>query len=180
MQITAGTFKGHKLIAPPKEITRPTLSKVRMAIFNSLASEINFSQKSFYDMFSGSGIMGLEAISRGFGQVCACEINRKVAAIIKENYSKLKISPQILIGDALKIKPKTERGFDVIYIDPPYFSGVYENALENVKDLLSDDGIIIIEHPDIQIDFSDFEVIKKKNYGGKNVTFLKKQSFEAD
>lgn len=84
MNITAGIFKGQKVVAPDERITRPTLSKVRMGIFNTLQAMIDFEGKSFLDMFAGSGIMGLEAISRGFSNVCAIEKNPGAFHIIKK------------------------------------------------------------------------------------------------
>lgn len=73
MIITAGRFKGQKITAPDENITRPTLSKVRMSVFNTLQSMIDFEGSSFLDMYAGSGIMGLEALSRGFERACAIE-----------------------------------------------------------------------------------------------------------
>ena len=71
MNITAGIFKGQKITAPDEKITRPTLSKVRMSVFNTLQAMIDFNGKSFLDMYAGSGIMGLEALSRGFATAVA-------------------------------------------------------------------------------------------------------------
>ena len=69
MNITAGIYKGQKITAPDENITRPTLSKVRMSVFNTLQSMIDFENSSFLDMYAGSGIMGLEALSRGFSKI---------------------------------------------------------------------------------------------------------------
>ena len=88
MNITAGIFKGQKIAAPDEKITRPTLSKVRMAVFNTLQSLTDFNGKSFLDMFSGSGIMALEALSRGFETAVAIEKHPKVISVIKNNYKK--------------------------------------------------------------------------------------------
>ena len=88
MIITGGKYKGQKVIAPDEKITRPTLSKVRMAVFNTLQSMIDFEGKSFFDMYAGSGIMGLEAISRGFSELLACEKNREVYKTLKNNLEK--------------------------------------------------------------------------------------------
>lgn len=169
MNITAGKFKGQKIQAPDEKITRPTLSKVRMSVFNTLQAMMEFEGKSFLDMFAGSGIMGLEAISRGFSDVSAIEKNIKAIQVIKNNFAKFKPAPQLLKGDSLKICPKLSKNFDVIYIDPPYFSGVYEQSLEAVKNISS--GIIILEHV-TDVDFSGYDVIKQKVYGGKRITFL--------
>ena len=91
MIITAGKFKGQKVVAPDENITRPTLSKVRMSIFNTLQAIVNFEGSSFLDMFAGSGIMGLEALSRGFSSAVAIEKNPKVARIIKGNFFSVQI-----------------------------------------------------------------------------------------
>jgi len=171
MIITAGKYKGQKIIAPDENITRPTLSKVRMGIFNTLQSLIDFEGKTFFDMYAGSGIMGLEAISRGFEEAVGIEKNFKAANIIKSNYKKFPNAPELLIGDSLKITGKISQKFDVIYIDPPYYAGIYEKSLEAVKNIA--EGIVILEHVN-QIDFIGYELLKQKNYGGKLVTFLRK------
>ena len=170
MIITAGKFKGQKVVAPDENITRPTLSKVRMSIFNTLQALIEFNGSSFLDMFAGSGIMGLEALSRGFESAVAIEKNPKVVRVIKENFKKFKQAPKLLVGDSIKVLSKSEQNFDVIYIDPPYFSGVYENSLEAVRNISS--GIVILEHV-VDVDFGYFEEKKKKKYGDKFVTFLR-------
>ncbi len=171
MIITAGKFKGKKVTAPDENVTRPTLSKVRMSIFNTLQSMIEFEGNSFLDMYAGSGIMGLEAISRGFSNVYAIEKNPKAFQVIKSNFKNFSPAPKLLIGDSLKITPKLQDKFDVIYIDPPYFSGIYEQSLEAVKNISN--GIVILEHV-TDVNLTDFELIKQKKYGDKFITFLKK------
>lgn len=184
MIITAGKFKGRKITAPDENITRPTLSKVRMSVFNTLQSMVNFQGSSFLDMYAGSGIMGLEALSRGFENVTAIEKNPKVANIIKSNIKKIIPSPlegegarrageglKLLFGDSLKLVPKLTEKYDVIYIDPPYFSGIYEESLNAIKDIAG--GIVILEHV-TDVDFQGFEIVKQKKYGDKFITFLSK------
>lgn len=171
MIITAGKFKGKKVTAPDENVTRPTLSKVRMSIFNTLQAMTNFEGSSFLDMFAGSGIMGLEAISRGFSNVYAIEKNPKAFQVIKSNFKNFSPAPKLLIGDSLKITPKLQDKFDVIYIDPPYFSGIYEQSLEAVKNISN--GIVILEHV-TDVNLTDFELVKQKKYGDKFITFLKK------
>ena len=113
MIITAGKFKGQKIAVPDESITRPTLSKVRMGIFNTLQSMIKFEECSFLDMFAGSGIMGLEALSRGFSSVTAIEKHPKAAQIVRTNFKKFNPAPEFSTGDCLKIIPKLEKTFDV-------------------------------------------------------------------
>ncbi len=173
MIITGGSFKGRKITAPDEKITRPTLSKVRMGVFNTLFSLIgDFSGKNFLDTFGGSGIMGLEAISRGFSEVLVLENNKQVANIIKENYKKLNLKANLKIGDSLKLINKIQEKFDVIYVDPPYKSEIYEKIVEQLKTCTKEDSLIIFEH-DSKIEIENLKLIKTKNYGGKFVSFYK-------
>lgn len=177
MNITAGIYKGRKIKAPDEKITRPTLSKAREGIFNTLFSLMDFEGKIFLDMFAGSGIMGLEALSRGFGEVFAIEKNHTAAKVFKDNYKSLNINPNLLIGDSLKVISKTGKIFDVIYIDPPYFGEIYEDCLESIKknESLNKNGILILEHVvDVGWENFDFKLIKQKKYSGKSVSFLEK------
>ncbi len=167
MIITGGKYKGRKITAPDEKITRPTLSKVRMGVFNTLFSIIgDFEGKSFLDVFGGSGIMGLEALSRGFDEVLVFEKNPKSAQILKKNYETLGLKANLKIGDSLKLINKLDKTYDVIYIDPPYMSGIYENIFEKIKS----DSIIIAEHSE-DLNIPHFTLIKEKNYGGKRVSF---------
>lgn len=172
MIITAGEFKGQKVIAPDEKITRPTLSKVRMAVFNTLQAITDFEDKSFYDMFAGSGIMGLEALSRGFSTLVATEKNNKVALILKNNFKNFssKKNIRLIVGDCTKLAQKFEEKFDVVYIDPPYFSGIYETSLKAVKNIAR---IVILEHV-VEVNFEGWEILKQKKYGEKIITFLRK------
>ena len=170
MIITGGKYKGRKIIAPDEKITRPTLSKVRQGVFNTLFSIIgDFQGKSFLDLFGGSGIMGLEALSRGFEEVVVFENNPKIAQILKKNYATLGLKPNLKIGDSLKLLDKLDKNFDVIYVDPPYYSGVYEEVFSKLSKIDLQGSIIIAEHSEVlNIPFTP---IKEKNYGGKLVSF---------
>ena len=170
MNITAGIHKGRKILTPKTDLTRPTLSKIRMAVFNVLQTMIDFENKSFLDMYSGSGIMGLEAGSRGFKEITFIDKNLEAIKTIKENCKLLNMRADIHIGDSLKIISKLNRKFDVVYIDPPYFGGIYEKSLEVVK--TSD--IIVVEHVQ-NVDFKDFKILNQKKYGDKILTFLKSE-----
>ncbi len=174
MNITGGIYNRQKIKAPDENITRPTLSKVRMSVFNTLGAIIDFKCKSFLDMYSGSGIMSREALSRGFKTAVAIEQNKKVYSVIKSNFSKYEKSHdlKLVLGDSIKVCPKLMQKFDVIYIDPPYFAGIYEKSLEAIQDICA--GIVILEHvTEVEIP-QNFEIIKQKKYGDKFITFLHK------
>ena len=175
MNITGGKYNGRKLLAPDANITRPTLSKVRMGVFNTLFSMLgDFEGKSFLDLFGGSGIMSLEALSRGFEEVYVCEKNQKAVQIIKKNYSSLGLKSNIYEGDSLKFLRNSDKNFDVIYIDPPYKSEIYSE----VFNLIQSSSIVIAEHSEALDINSKFKLIKEKNYGGKHVSFYKAQHME--
>jgi len=167
MNITAGKFKGRKLITPDTKLVRPTLSKVRMAVFNVLQAYIEFENSNFLDMYGGSGIMGLEAISRGFKSVTVIEKDKKIFQIIKKNYELLNQNAKFHNLDTLKFK--TKETFDVIYIDPPYHAGIYEQTLNIIPEF----KICVIEHSE-ETEINKYNILKQKKYGDKVLTFLTK------
>ncbi len=169
MIITGGEFKGRKMLSPDEAITRPTLSKVRMGVFNTLFSLVeDFSDKSFLDLFGGSGIMGIEALSRGFKKVTVFEKNPKAVQIIKKNYQTVGKEADLRIGDSLKLIKNLETKYDIIYIDPPYESNLYSEVFEAIPT----DCLIVAEHSN-PIE-TTLGLIKTKNYGGKMVSFYRK------
>ena len=168
MNITGGKYNGRKVMAPDESITRPTLSKIRMGVFNSLYSIMgDFEGKTFLDLFGGSGIMGLEALSRGFDNVFVCEKNSKAIQVIRKNYEMLGLTPNLYHGDALKFLKTTDKTFDVVYLDPPYESGIYEEVFSLIKGNM----IIIAEHSSPLNIGNLYSPLKEKNYGGKCLSF---------
>lgn len=170
MNITGGKFKGRKICTPDEKITRPTLSKVRMGVFNTLFSMLgDFSECFFLDVFGGSGIMGMEALSRGFASVTVIEQNKKAAQVLKKNYEQLGLKPNLIIGNALNVMSKLSDKYTVAYVDPPYASGIYQETVEKLQNLAN---FIILEHPaDMQTVFEG--IIKRKKYGDKMITYIK-------
>ncbi len=167
MYLTGGQFKGRKINVPKN--TKPTLSKVRESVFNILA-QYNFVDPTFLDMFAGSAIMGLEALSRGY-KVKELEINPKTVHIIKENYARLSLTPDLTICDSIKYV--SEICFDIIYIDPPW-SLDYIPIINKAIELTNKNSLIIVEYDKIRdinlnmiIKENNFnlEIIKSKTYG---------------
>ena len=176
MRIIAGKARGTKLYTLEGENTRPTLDRVKESLFNIIQNKVQNS--IFLDLFSGSGIMGFEAISRGFSHVSFIEKDKKTFFLLKDNAKKLEITAKqadFFCGDSLKIIKKLNKTFDVIYVDPPYMSGLYDNVLIIVKELslLNENGIIILEHPkNLEINKNGYELIKQKTFSDKIVSFL--------
>ena len=175
MQITGGKYNSLKVRTPDFENIKPTLSKTRQGIFNTLSSLIDFEGKVFFDMFSGSGIMSLEAISRGF-RIVSFEKDKRTALAIKESFKSLKLTPELYIGDSLINIKKIGQKADIIFLDPPYASDLYEKSLNLIKkeNILNENGIIVMEHPvSKKINIEEFTLIKTKTYGDKQITYLR-------
>jgi 16S rRNA (guanine966-N2)-methyltransferase len=151
LKIIAGKFKNKKLKQINAKNIRPTPSVVRDAIFNSLQFELE--NKNFLDLFSGSGAMGLEAISRGCLFSTFIDNNKASINIISQNIKLLNIQDQcsVIPLDVKKALKKLPKAYDIIYIDPPYSYFENPSFIKNlIKDLdnsnaLNDEAIVFIE-----------------------------------
>ncbi len=149
MRIIGGNLRGTKLFSLEGDNTRPTLDRVKESLFNII--QMNIVNSIFLDLFSGSGAIGLEAISRGAKKVVLCDNAKDAIQIIKSNIEKTKTEDKVKVYnlESNKLLEKLENEkFDHIYIDPPYENVdiVYNSVLKILeKDLLAEEGIIIIE-----------------------------------
>ncbi len=179
MRVIAGKFKGTKLIAFDEENIRPTLDKVREAIFSKIQMEIKDS--SFLDLFAGTGAVSIEAVSRGASPVFTCDADRRSEKVIKQNFEKVKSSPNFILSDynkALLTFYKGKQKFDFIFLDPPFGKGFGINAISKIDelDLLNPNGMIIFEHSlEEKFDYlnlSKLQLVDEKKYGTVVVTYL--------
>lgn len=180
MRIISGKLKGRKIKAVPGFSTRPTSDRLRETIFNIIAGQVQGSV--VLDLFSGTGALGIEAISRGAKQVCL--IDNSIAAIttIKQNLAICNISSQakILKWDIsrnLNCLGNFDSVIDLVFMDPPYAKGLIKPALINLckSGSLLDKALIIIEHNDqeaLKEPFSDFSLKDQKKYGKTLVSFF--------
>jgi 16S rRNA (guanine(966)-N(2))-methyltransferase RsmD len=151
-RIIAGRGKGRRLKMPTGLETRPTAARLRQSLFDILAPELPGSR--FLDAFAGSGAIGLEALSRGAARVVFVDVSGPAIAAIRENVAALAAAGgdvQVLRQDArLALAALADSGvrFDVVYLDPPYDSGLYEEVLEIVSamGLLREGGVAVAEH----------------------------------
>jgi 16S rRNA (guanine(966)-N(2))-methyltransferase RsmD len=176
MNITGGKFNGRKITTVKSNDVRPTSSKVRASIFNMLNSiGRDFEGAIFLDLFAGSAIMGLEALSRGFDKSVFVEKNSATCRLIKQNLAKFDAQYEVFNMDALKFLDKTQDLFDVIFVDPPYHEGLYDDVVAKVfqNNLLKPKGILIVEAPLEYTIPEGLSVIKEKLYGDTKIYFLK-------
>ena len=179
MRIVAGKFGSRNLKTLKGHNTRPSSSKVRAAVYDHLGSFFN--QGSMLDMFSGSGAMAIEAISRGFEKAVCIEKNRKAYQVIKDNIELLDLEQnvELILGDAERTLLKLDSNFDLIYIDPPYGFAKSESVLQLVskQNLLASEGICIFETNQLDDKYKNIDGLlcyQQKNYGEAKLYFYKR------
>ena len=173
MRVDAGLFKGRRLLENKYEHIRPTTDKVKQALFVKL--QFFVPEKRVLDLFCGTGAMGIEAISRGAEKVVFVDKDARSIDMTKQNLKNLGIKAQVIKCDSLLFLEKCEEPFDLIILDPPYKSGLYEKVLQKIYEgkLLSEEGIIVCEHAqEDNFDYGDFKVFDEKRYGNIKLTYL--------
>ncbi|MFA5499044.1 MAG: 16S rRNA (guanine(966)-N(2))-methyltransferase RsmD [Candidatus Cloacimonadia bacterium] len=175
MRIIAGIRKGQKLSTLPGQNTRPTADYVREAIFSMI---FDCEDMRVLDLFSGSGVMGFEALSRGAESLEIVESVDKAVKVVLKNIGALRFENEIIVHHkkADTFIKTTLNKYDLIFVDPPYNKGFVNTTLEAIYqyELLDEDGTIVVEHSDqekIRDDFQPF-IEKQKKYGNTLVTMF--------
>jgi len=123
LRIIGGRWRGTRLKFPAVEAIRPTPDRVRETLFNWLAPVIGGSR--CLDLFAGSGALGLEALSRGASEVVFVEQDHRVGDYLRETLARLDGAVgHVVTGDALRFLEKDTRQFDIVFLDPPFSSGL--------------------------------------------------------
>ena len=177
MRIISGTYRGKKLISPKDKTIRPTSDRIKEALFNILQNDI-FNSK-FLDLFSGSGAMGIEAISRG-ARATFCDQSLDSVKLIKSNLKLINEFANVFNYGAIecirRLYEKNEK-FDFIYIDPPYMSNIETEVLQTfIKyPIMNNNAKIIIEHKadkELIIPNDYYYISDIRKYGITKLTFL--------
>ncbi|MZK50736.1 16S rRNA (guanine(966)-N(2))-methyltransferase RsmD [Clostridium beijerinckii] len=181
MRIIAGKARGHKLIPPATMETRPTLDRVKEAMFSSI--QMYIPEAVVVDVFAGTGSLGLEAASRGASEVYLFDKSSVTFPLLKENVESLKFQDfcfpmNIDAYEGLKNLAKKGKKFDIIFIDPPYCKEMIPEAMKIVKDneILKNDGIIVTKIDTIEEiyeGYKDIKLTKSKKYGNTTVCYYK-------
>ncbi|MEK6374070.1 MAG: RsmD family RNA methyltransferase [Acidobacteriota bacterium] len=144
LRVTAGTLRGRRVPVPPHEV-RPTSERARQAYFNIVGGRIAGAR--FLDLFAGSGIFSFEAVSRGAAPATAVERDKKYAAAIERLAKEWEAPVTVLARDVFTALPRLEGTFDLVYADPPYDFGRYDELIAAIGKIgLSDDALVAIEH----------------------------------
>jgi 16S rRNA (guanine966-N2)-methyltransferase len=180
MRVIAGSAGGVRL-AVPKRGVRPTMDRVKAAIFSSLGEAIIGAR--VLDLFAGSGALGIEALSRGAASAIFVEDDRQSAEAIKKNLAKTNLKGRVRHQDAFDFlrQPSNAEKFQIIFADPPYgkahrYESQTEKLLNNASlpKLLEPNGIFVLEKKptDTLAQTKLWRVIRQKTYGATEVLFL--------
>lgn len=151
MRIIGGTAKGRRIKIPSHPKFRPTSDRARETLFNIIRNDIAGSL--FFDLFAGSGAVGLEAASRGSAGVVSIESDRRNCDLIKENFEAVGFLDLLTLKNRDAIRALSsieclEENRCIFFFDPPYYQGFYPKIIENLTCVGdSSNIIIIIEHP---------------------------------
>ncbi len=185
LRIIAGEARGHHLLSPPDGL-RPTMDRVRAAVFSSLGERVEGAR--VLDLFAGTGAMGIEALSRGAISAVFVEIRRSNATCIEKNLIKTKLGEgrkiNVVVIDALAYVEKRMAGaaFDLIFADPPYFDPGKQDVdfpsklltAEPLRAALAPGGLFVLEkNPLAPCVIPDrWELVKAKRYGVTEMNYL--------
>ena len=183
MRIITGKARGTHLVTLAGENTRPTAERVKEAVFSSLQSVI--ADATVLDLFSGSGQLALEALSRGASHAVACDSERAAVKVIRTNAEKTHLADvcEIVCTDhaALLRSMQGKRRFDLVFLDPPYAKGLLPATLAMLADygLLNDGARVVCESADEADVFGGdealaarYETLRATRYGAAFVTIL--------
>lgn len=181
MRVISGYLKGRNIDGYDTIGTRPTMNRVKESMFASIQEYINDSL--VLDLFSGSGSLGIEAISMGAKKCYFVDNGREILNILRKNINNLNIEEKSTIinkdyREALLYFKNNNIKFNIILVDAPYKMEVMEEIIELVTkyDLLLDNGILLLEYSfdKLKDKYNNLELIKSKKYSDKYVNIYRK------
>ena len=145
VRIIGGEWRSRVIRFPAAAAIRPTPDRVRETLFNWLGQDLT--GRRCLDLFGGSGALGFEALSRGAAAVVMVESSRLVHRSLRTTADELGAGPRFRLvpGDALHFLASQQRGFDVVFVDPPYASGLAVKVLERLPAALAPDAAVYVE-----------------------------------
>jgi len=181
MRVIAGKAKGHRLKVLKGTITRPATDLVRGAIFSILENTTN-NWEQVLDLFSGSGALGIEALSRGAGWVDFVEREPRCCAIIRENLEKTKLAAQahIYCCSVVKALSFLDKEYSIILIDPPYSNPSIGNLLAQLatSKLVGISSVIVVTHsPRLPLNptYASLKLVKEHRHGDSCIAVYQKE-----
>ena len=152
MRVITGTARGRRLLELEGMETRPTTDRVKEGLFSALQFDIE--GRRVLDLFAGTGQLGIECLSRGAASAVFVDQRRDAVELVRKNLKLTGLTERarVVQGQALEFLERAQNQggrFDLVFLDPPYASGLLEAALERLTgfDILNPRGIIVAEHP---------------------------------
>ena len=179
LRVIAGEAKGRHLKLVPGDSTRPVTDRVKEALFNILGGLVLDSQ--VLDLFAGTGSVGIEALSRGASRAVFVDNNGVAVKTINENLKLTGLSPRakVIKGDAFDfIKRSTEAGFDLVYVAPPQYKGVWLRALQTLDRspaCLNLDAWVIAQIDPVEweeVELENLQPFDRRTYGSTELIFF--------
>ena len=180
MRVISGSARGLKLKSPKGLNTRPTADRIKESLFNIISPYLD--NISFLDLFSGSGAIGIEALSRGAKYATFVDIDKQSISIINQNIASARFIERSTVHnidciDAINMISLQNLKFDIIFLDPPYSKRFLEPTINKIeeKQILKNDGFIICEQRIDEIIFETEKLIafRVKEYKITKMVFLK-------
>jgi len=174
MRIIAGKAGGIRLKSIKGRDVRPTLDRVKEAIFNITAYYIV--NADILDLFSGFGSLGIEALSRGASHADLVEVKAKHVNIIKENLEKSNLAnnASVIQNDVFKYLKNCRKKYDLIFMDPPYKKSMTKKTIDMIIEnkIIKENGLIISERSaeEKELYFNELKIVKNRKYGNSLVT----------
>lgn len=180
MRVITGSARGRRLETLEGEDVRPTTDRIKEAVFSIIQFETE--GRDFLDLFAGSGQMGIEALSRGAKSACFVDSSKKALETVKRNLKSVKLenNAKTFLMDFRSFLAMNTTSFDIVFIDPPYKTGVLQEALELIADSVKETGIIIAENPldeEILSKYGDFVLDRQYRYGKIKVSTFRHKDF---
>ena len=185
MRIIGGKYRGLKLITPNGFNIRPTSDRLKESLFSIITSnkyKTNIDSSNVLDICSGTGSLGIEALSRGAVSVYFIDKNHKSINLINKNIAKLKIDDQfrdnikIIRDEATKALKDINGIFNIVLIDPPYNTNITEKCLFKLKEfnLINEDSFIFAESSKSEnFNYDGYQILDIKIYGSSKLTILR-------
>lgn len=180
-RIIAGEAGGIYLETPQGMKTRPTSDRAKEALFSILGDV--FSNKKVLDLYSGTGSLGLEALSRGAELCVFVDKGRKAIETIKKNIEKSKLEKGAIVLSldvikALDTKEISKEIYSCIFMDPPYDKKLLASTIEKISenDIIEKSGVLVVEHSETEVPpekIAGFKCRERRKYGAVNFSFYK-------
>ena len=178
MKIISGKYKGRNLEGHNLDGTRPTMERVKESLFAIIQNYVD--NAVVLDLFSGSGNLGIEALSEGASFAYLVDFNKKAADTIRKNLNVIGIKDAEVINLDYKkaLNYLKDKKIDLIFLDPPYKTDFIEQSIKLIDEynILNEDGLIICENDSLDkiVYPNNYEVVKDRKYGDKWVVILRK------